>query len=108
MSWVVAPQCSQRPAAPARSASWRTKRQDRIADRLGLAFEARQVERCGVGRDGSDGAGDRRGGLGRHDAEPRLGTGERRLHLGATRDEGKLAERRAHRRAAEHIAEQGR
>src|SRR2546430_494555 len=74
--------------------------QDRIADRLGLALEARKVERCRVRRDRSRGRGDRTGGLFRHDADAGLGARERRLDLGAAREKGKLAEHRAHRRGA--------
>ena len=35
-----------------------------------------------------------------------LGAGQRRLDLGTAREKGQLAERRAHRRGAEHVAEQ--
>jgi len=51
---------------------------------------------------------DRVGGLGRHDAEPRLCPGQRRLDLSAAREKGLFAEHLAHRRGAEHVAEQAR
>ena len=81
--------------------------QDRVADRLGLAPEPVEIERGRVGGDRGGGFGDRLGGVGGDDAEPRLGTGQRRLDLGAAREKRQLAERSAHRFGAEHVAEQG-
>ena len=83
------------------------QRQDRVADGLGLAPEPVEIERSRVGGDRGGGFGDRLGGVGGHDAEPRLGAGQRRLDLGAAREKRQLAERRAHRGGAEHVAEQG-
>ena len=77
------------------------QRQDRVADDLALAFEAGEVDRFGLG----GGARDRRRGLGRDDAEPGLGAGERRLDLGAARDKSMVAKHRAHRRGPEHVGE---
>jgi hypothetical protein len=84
------------------------QRQDRVADRLGLTAQARQVEGVGARPDGIDRRRDCRGGLFRHDPEAGLGARERRLDLGAAGKEGELAEHRAHRGGAEHVAEQGR
>ena len=83
------------------------QRQDRVADRLGLAPEPVEIERGRVGGDRGGGLRDRLGGVGGHDAEPRLGAGQRRLDLGAAREKRHLAERSAHRFGAEHVAEQG-
>ena len=105
MSWVVAPQCSQRPASPALFGDLADERQDRIADILGLALEASEIEGFGVLDDGRGGPRDRRRRLGRDHAEPGLGAGERGLDLGAAGKKGLVAEHRAHRRGAEHVAE---
>ena len=61
--------------------------QDRIADRLGLALQAREVERSGRFGDCRRRFGDGRGRFGRDDPEPGLGAGERRLDLGAAGEE---------------------
>jgi hypothetical protein len=84
------------------------QRQDRVADRLGLALQPREIKQFRLGDDRGGGLGDCRGRLGRHDAEPRLGAGERRLDLGTAGEKAELAKHRPHRGRAEHVAEQGR
>jgi hypothetical protein len=84
------------------------QRQDRVADRLGLALEPGEIEGLRFFDNICSGLGDRRGRLGRHDAGARLGPRQRRLHLGAAAEKGEFAEHRAHGRGAEHVAEQGR
>ena len=84
------------------------QRQDRIADRLGLALESRQIEGLGLFDDYRGGLGDRRRCFRRDDPRPRLGARQRRLDFGAAGNKGEFAERRAHRDGAEHVAEQAR
>ena len=84
------------------------QRQDRVADRLGLALEPGEIEGLRLFDNICGGLRDRRSRLGRHDAGARLGPPQRRLDLGAPPEKGEFAEYRAHGRGAEHIAEQGR
>ena len=77
------------------------QRQDRVADDLGLALQAGEVE-AGERRLGADFA---RGRGGNH-ADAGLGARQRRLHFQAARKISRVGKDRAHFRRAEHIAEQ--
>ena len=84
------------------------ERQDRIADRLGLALEAGQIERSGVGLHRLGSGGNRGRGFRRDDADSRLSPCQRRFDLGAADEKGGVVEHRAHRGRAEHVAKQRR
>ena len=84
------------------------QRQDRVPDRLGLAFEAGEIEGAGLFGDRRGRPGNRLSRIRRHDPGPRLGPRQRRLDLGTAGQKTELAEHRAHRGGAEHVAEQGR
>ena len=81
------------------------EQQDRIADRLGLVLQARQVEHLAAARQRIRRVRDRIGRLGRDDPEPSLGARQSRLDLDAAREKGVVAEHVAHRRGAEHVGE---
>ena len=105
MSWVVAPQCSHRSGLASPLGDLADKRQDRIADILGLALQSRQIEGFWVTDNGGDGLRDRRRGIRRNDTEPCLCPRECRLDLGAAREKSMVAKHRAHRSGAEHVGE---
>ena len=71
-------------------------------------LEAGKVERLGVFADRVRRLGDRRRRLGWNDPEPSLGAGKGGLDLGAAGEKREIAEHRAHRPGAEHVAEQRR
>ncbi len=81
------------------------QRQDRIADILGVALQAGQIERLGSAGHRLRGLRDLGRGLCRYDPEPGLGACQRRLDLGAPDEERGLAKYRAHRRGAKHVGE---